>query len=61
MKGFELKMYDKNNNVLYEEQFSCHQTKRNDVEKKAKQILSNSESISPDKHLKPASYKIYER
>ena len=61
MKGFELRMYDKNNHVLYKELFASHQTKRNDVKRKAKQILSDSGSISQKKNVQPASFKIYER
>jgi hypothetical protein len=61
MKGFELRMYDINNNVVHKELFTSYQTKRDDVERKAKQILENSGSISQKKHLKPASFKIYER
>jgi len=61
MKGFDLRIYDMNNNQVYKELFTSYQTKRDDVERKAKQILENSGSISPKKHLKPASFKIYER
>lgn len=61
MKGFELRMYDMGNNLLYKELFTSYQTKKQDVERKAKQILDNPNSISPQKHLKPASVKIYER
>jgi len=61
MKGFELKIYDMNNNQLYKELFTSHQTKKDDVEKKAKQILDDSGSISQRKNLKPASFKIFER
>ncbi len=61
MKGFELKMYDMNNNLLYKELFDSYQTKKHAVERKAKQIMENPGSISPQKNLKPASYKIYER
>lgn len=61
MKGFELKIYDMNNNPLYKELFTSYQTKRDDVERKAKQILENSGSISQKKNLKPASFKIFER
>lgn len=61
MKGFELRMYDMNNNLLYKELFDSYQTKRYTVERKAKQIMENPRSISPKKHLEPASFKIYER
>lgn len=61
MKGFELKIYDMNNNQLYKELFTSYQTKRDDVEKKAKQILEDSKSISQKNNLKPASFKILER
>ena len=61
MKGFELKIYDMNNNQLYKELFTSYRTKRDEVERKAKHILENSGSISQKKYLKPASYKIYER
>jgi hypothetical protein len=61
MKGFELRIYDMNNNQVYKELFTSYQTKRDDVERKAKQIMDNSENISPKKNLKPASFKIYER
>ena len=61
MKGFELRMYDRNNNVLYKEFFNSQQTKRHDVERRAKQILDNSGSISPQKDVKPASFKISKR
>jgi hypothetical protein len=61
MKGFELRMYDMKNNLLYNELFNSNQTKRHEVERKAKQILEDSGSISPQKHLKPASFKILKR
>ena len=61
MKGFELRMYDMNNELLYNELFTSYQTKRNDVERKAKQIMENSRCISQQKSLKPASFKILER
>lgn len=61
MRGFELRMYDMNNNLLYKELFDSHQTKRYAVERKAKQIMENPRSISQQKYLEPASFKIYER
>lgn len=61
MKGFELRMYDMNKNVLYRELFDCQQTKRHSVERKAKQIMEDPGCISPKKHVQPASFKIFER
>ncbi len=61
MKGFELRIYDMNNNQVYKELFTSYQTERQDVEKKARHILEDSGSISPQKNLKPASFKIYQR
>lgn len=61
MKGFELRMYDMSNNLLYKELFNSYQTRKQDVERKAKQILENPNSISPQKRAKPASVKIYKR
>ena len=61
MKGFELRMYDRNNNLLHKELFTSYRTRRQEVERKAKQIFEDSGNISPQKQLMPASFKIYER
>lgn len=60
-KGFELRMYDGQNNLIYKELFTSYKTSKDDIERKARQILNNPSSVVYDGRKRPASYKIHAR
>lgn len=57
-KGFELKLFDKNNNLIFREFFNYYKTSRQDVENRAVSLLNNPGSVGFDAFKRPASYRI---
>lgn len=57
-KGFEIRLYDINNNVVFKEFFNSYKTTKSEIENRAKQLLNDPKSIALNQRRWPASFKV---
>ncbi len=57
-KGFELRLYDRNERVVFRELFSLHSRTRKDVENRAKYLMDDPKSISQQGRNIPIRYSV---
>jgi hypothetical protein len=57
-KGFELRLYDINNNVIFKEFFTSYKNTKNEIENRGKQLLNDPKSIAMTERKWPASFKV---
>jgi hypothetical protein len=57
-KGFELRLYDKNDQVVFRELFSMHNRTRKDIVNRAKYLMDDPRSISQQRRCIPARYSV---
>ncbi len=57
-KGFELRLYDINNNLVFKEFFSSYKTTKSEIESRGKQLLNDPKSIATSERKRPASFKV---
>jgi hypothetical protein len=57
-KGFELRLYDKNDQVVFRELFSLHNRTRKDVVNRAKYLMDVPKSISQQGTNIPTRYSV---